>query len=162
MAVPPASKRCIEKTSKGNRCRNPRYDTWNVCELHLPFKDGLKVGRIMLRNRIDLETAEGIHQLLAHTARRLAAGRIPERRATALAYLAQMMMTTLPRVHQERESYRDVGLRVSKTWEHIKDCALLEAVTDETLDFDSIMRVAEEKEGEEEEEEIEEEEKGAA
>ena len=56
-----------------------------------------------------LDSARAINQLLERIMRAVAQGRLPERRGTALAYLCQLSLQSLP--HVERQSLREAALQ---------------------------------------------------
>jgi hypothetical protein len=127
MTVPIAKNRCTYITEKGHRCRRPRLEGQDFCLIHTDSlaSEEQEAAQKLLASRLDLDTVEGIHLLLARTVRSLARGRIPTRRATALGYLAQVLLASLERLRSER---REGGLDYH--WDAIKQRALVDAFLD--------------------------------
>jgi hypothetical protein len=95
-------KRCVYKSPTGRRCRNRVALGWNMCDAHCDFYRARDAAQEIVSNRDRLDTAEGIHSMMARTTRALAAGTIGSRQATSLYYGGQMMLASLARLRQER------------------------------------------------------------
>jgi hypothetical protein len=131
MTVPAEDERCIYLTSKGNRCRNSRWSDQELCWFHHNWLDESKpekATKIQIA-RMDLDNPEGIHRLLSETMERLVAGQIPARRATAIGFFGQVLLTSLDRL----ENYR--GRRNFDTeWNKAKEKALTDLMLDAGID----------------------------
>jgi hypothetical protein len=104
-SVTPSSpaNRCAYLRSDGRRCRNRTQPGQQHCWFHQGSNYLIHGARTLVAYSGNLDTAEGIHNLLARTARALARGRIHPRRATAMAFLAQTMLKSLAFLRDERE-----------------------------------------------------------
>lgn len=138
MTVPADEERCIYQTTKGNRCRNSRWRDQELCWFHhnwLQESTPEKATKIRIA-RMDLDTPEGIHRLLSEAMERLVAGQIPPRRATAIGFFGQVLLTSLDRL----ENYRS-RRQLDTEWNKAKEKALTDLMLDAGID------VVEEEEG---------------
>jgi hypothetical protein len=128
MSVPADNERCIYLTSKGNRCRNKRWSDQELCFLHHDWLEGStpeKATQIHIA-RLDLDNSEGLHRVLSDTMERLVAGQISPRRATAIGFFGQVMLTSLERLENYR-SRRSLGSEWSKAKEKAFTDLMLDA-----------------------------------
>ncbi len=95
--------RCRYRSPTGRRCRNLSSVGWNVCDKHGDFHRAGAAAEEIVSNRDRLDTAEGIHAVMARVIRAQAAGKILARDATAMIYSCQAKIYTLPRLAAERE-----------------------------------------------------------
>lgn len=95
--------RCAYRSPTGRRCRNNATSGWNMCRAHCDFRDAAAAADEIVSNRDRLDTAEGIHAMMARVTRALVARKILARDATAILYAGQTMLYALPRVLAERE-----------------------------------------------------------
>jgi len=79
--------------------------------------------------RVDLDTPEGVHKLLSETMERLVAGQIPVRRATAIGFFGQVLLTSLSRLEEYRSRR---GL--DPEWNKAKEKALTDLMLDNGID----------------------------
>ena len=120
--------RCTYTTRQGNRCRNRRLRDSTVCFFHnTRVPRALALGEI-LKNRDLLDTAEGIHHVLASTLRALAEGQIPIGRATAITYIAQTMLANLRRLQDDRRT-----IYIKEEDQARQDTATIDATIDDML-----------------------------
>ena len=94
--------RCAYRSPTGRRCRNKATMSWNMCHAHCDFSSTYARAAEIVSNRDRLDTAEGVHRMLARVARALAAGQIRSRDAATLIYAGQTMLQSLNHVHEER------------------------------------------------------------
>ena len=129
MTLPSDEHRCNFVTSKGNRCRLPLLGDAPNCAVHREDVPKCLAGVRQIANREMLDTAEGIHLVLANTLRALAKGRIPERRASVIGYLAQVMLASLDHLNEERRF-----ILVKEEAEAIRDRMTCESMLDRALE----------------------------
>ncbi len=104
MTPPNDDQRCIYISPRGFRCRNNRNDpSTSVCHHHMRHTSAYAAAREIVSNKDRLDTAEGIHALLARTTLALVFGKVQPRRATALAYMCQTMLAGVGRLQEERQ-----------------------------------------------------------
>jgi hypothetical protein len=95
--------RCSYRSPSGRRCRNESSIGWDVCDKHGDFRRAYDAAEEIISNRDRLDTAEGIHLMMARAARAMAAGQISPRRAGMFFYGGRAMQYSLRRVLAERE-----------------------------------------------------------
>ncbi len=101
--------RCRYRSSSGRRCRaaiqNRRLD---FCPKHAASLPTAQPGANFLQRLTtdcdEFTTAMGIHNSLSELYKLLAADLISARRAAVLAYIANLMLRTIPVVHSEIDS----------------------------------------------------------
>ncbi|HEY6943999.1 MAG TPA: hypothetical protein VI431_02580 [Candidatus Acidoferrum sp.] len=103
----PDSNRCVFETSDGRRCRLPRSATHaSLCVFHSREEQQLLESR-KLGSEIaapitrDFLTATDINHVLGKLFTAVAQNRMPVRSAHTLAYIAQLMLFSLPSVKNE-------------------------------------------------------------
>jgi hypothetical protein len=74
-----------------------------MCASHLNHRSAYAAAKEIATNRDRLDTAEGVHTMLARVTRALAAGKIRPRDATALIYAGQTLLQSLNRIREERQ-----------------------------------------------------------
>ncbi len=131
MTVPADDERCIYLTTKGNRCRNPRWSDKELCVFHQQWLENSSTREAMRIQiaRMDLDTPEGIHKVLSETMERLVAGQIAARRATAIGFFGQVLLTSLDRL----EEYRS-RRQLNPEWNKAKEKALTDLMLDAGID----------------------------
>ena len=95
--------RCAYRSYSGRRCRNQAHYAFNMCPKHCDFKKAQEAADEIVSNRDRLDTAEGIHSMMARVIRALAAGKIRSREAGMLIYGGQSMLQSLTHLKEERE-----------------------------------------------------------
>ena len=131
MTVPADDERCIYLTTKGNRCRNTRWNDQELCCFHhdwLEESSPDRATRIHIA-RMDLDNPEGLQKLLTETMERLVTGQIPPRRATAIGYFGQVLLASLDRL----EAYRNHH-NLDPQWNKAKEKALTDLMLDTSID----------------------------
>lgn len=94
-----AAERCQYHTSTGRQCACIIQDPQSkFCPRHSesPSIDTRNFANLLAESAEDFQTSEGINHSLAHLFRLLAGGHISTRRATGLAYIASLLLRTLP------------------------------------------------------------------
>ena len=103
----PQDNRCQHKTASGRRCRLLRIDgDPSLCHHHRrqhldPATDPESVAADLLGSIEDFKTATAVNQALGRLFALVAGNRIAPRNAAVLAYIAQLLLTTLPGVEHE-------------------------------------------------------------
>jgi hypothetical protein len=95
--------RCAYRSPTGRRCRNTVSSGWNMCSAHCDFGKTYAAAAEIVSNRDRLDTAEGIHSMMARVICALAAGKIRPREASILLYGGQTMLLSLPHLRDERK-----------------------------------------------------------
>jgi hypothetical protein len=95
--------RCAYRSPSGRRCRNDAHYAWNMCHKHCDFAKAQAAADEIVSNKDRLDTAEGIHSMMARVLRALAAGKIRTRDASTLLYGGQTMLFSLTHLHEERK-----------------------------------------------------------
>lgn len=95
--------RCTFVREDGHRCRRGRIMGKERCYQHQYNAQTFENSLSFLKNRLYLDSAEGIHFLLARVTTALANGKLEPRRASAIGYLAQVMISSLNKMKDERE-----------------------------------------------------------
>jgi len=104
MTPPNDDERCIYTSPRGFRCRNKRNDSsTSVCYHHMRHTMAYAAAREIVSNKDRLDTAEGVHALLARTTLALADGKVQPRRATALTYMCQALLASVGQLRNERD-----------------------------------------------------------
>lgn len=99
--------RCRFRTTAGRRCRSAIHDyRMGLCQKHadLPPTVAPPPANFLQRLTTDCDeftTAMGIHNSLHELYKLLAADLITARRAAVLAYIANLLLRTIPIVHSE-------------------------------------------------------------
>jgi hypothetical protein len=94
-----AVERCQYHTPTGRQCACLIQDPQSkFCPRHSesPSTDTHNFADLLAESAEDFQTPEGINHSLAHLFRLLAGGQISTRRATGLAYIASLVLRTLP------------------------------------------------------------------
>lgn len=106
------SNQCQHLSTRGYHCHMLRVADESFCPYHLRQTqaalqpDPETLGAELLAGTGNLNTAERVNALLANVAKQLARQRIDRRDALALGYLAQVLLNTVPGVHQEAQAMR--------------------------------------------------------
>jgi hypothetical protein len=95
--------RCAYRSPSGRRCRDKASIGWNMCIKHCDYHRARDAAAEIVSNRDRLDTAEGVHAMMARAARALAAGEISPRRAAMFFYGGRAMHHSLRRLREERE-----------------------------------------------------------
>ncbi len=95
--------RCAYRSPTGRRCQNEADDAWNMCSKHCDFSSARAAADEIVSNKDRLDTAEGIHSMMARVLRALAAGKIRPREAGILLYGGQTMLFSLTHLREERK-----------------------------------------------------------
>ena len=95
--------RCTYRSPSGRRCRSQASIGWPVCLRHGDHNLAYPAAAEIVSNRDRLDTAEGIHAVMARIIRAQASGKILSRDATAMIYSCQAKLYALPRLAAERE-----------------------------------------------------------
>ena len=103
MTPPKDDERCIYTSPSGFRCRNKHCGNSALCYQHRRDTPTYAAAHEIVSNQDRLDTAEGIHALLARTTLALVHGKVQPRRATAVAYMCQGMLATVRRLQEERQ-----------------------------------------------------------
>ncbi|MBI3485200.1 MAG: hypothetical protein HY012_08630 [Acidobacteria bacterium] len=138
--------RCAYRSPTGRRCRNTVSVGWNMCSAHCDFGDARAATEIV-SNRDRLDTAEGIHSMMARVIRALAAGKIRSREAGMLIYGGQSMLQSLTNLKEERKK-----LFIAKDEDAWREKALADSYHDALNCEDSPGEREEEEEPEENQE----------
>src|ERR1700688_3875446 len=96
-----AAERCQYHTPTGRQCACLIQDPQSkFCPRHSesPSTDTYNFADLLTEHAEDFQTPEGINHSLAHLFRLLAGGHISPRRATGLAYIASLLLRTLPAI----------------------------------------------------------------
>ncbi|HWZ98743.1 MAG TPA: hypothetical protein VN025_13385 [Candidatus Dormibacteraeota bacterium] len=97
---------CTHRTPSGRFCRLPVAEPrTSLCFRHAFDRkrqtDAADIASALTGDCDDFQTAAGIHHSLSELYRLLAEDRISPRRAAVLAYISNLLLRTLPAVHQE-------------------------------------------------------------
>ena len=110
-ASPVSANRCLYRAPAGRRCRAEVHDLkLGLCPKHgasrLPVapKPSADFLQVLTTDCNDFTTAMGIHNSLYELYKLLAADLITARRAAVLAYIANLVLRTIPIVHSEIDS----------------------------------------------------------
>ncbi len=108
--------RCCHRTANG-RCRMPAVDSaTNLCFDHarkaLQARQDSDFARYLTRESSGFQTAQGINHSLADLYTLLAHGHISPRRASVLAYVASLLLRSLPAIDKDTspEASRPINL----------------------------------------------------
>jgi hypothetical protein len=112
--------RCRYRTPAGRSCRQLAHDaSLGLCPKHAGPQFAVRpVGdfrKVLTTHCDEFATAIGIHNSLSELYKLLAADLITSRRAAVLAYIANLLLRTIPVVHAELDSdsgKRPVGVEV--------------------------------------------------
>src|ERR1700722_3119279 len=99
-----AAERCQYHTPTGRQCACLIQDPHSkFCPRHSesPSTDTQNFADLLAESAEDFQTPEGINHSLAHLFRLLAGGHISTRRATGLAYIASLLLRTLPAINKQ-------------------------------------------------------------
>ena len=105
-AGPPEERRCTHAFADGRRCRNRRWRGKEQCYHHDPAAAELRehaaeLGQETRHGGLRVATATELHELLARTMEKVAAGKLPVGRAYAVGYLSQLLLKNLEAVEEE-------------------------------------------------------------
>jgi len=95
--------RCVYRSPSGRRCRENATIGWNRCQKHWDHYYVRAAADEIVSNRDRLDTAEGIHSVMARIIRGQAAGKIRSKDAASMMYSCQTMLSSLPRLAEERK-----------------------------------------------------------
>jgi hypothetical protein len=100
----PTPERCQHRTPKGRQCASRVLDpesSW--CPRHSASQstNSQNFSAELTENACDFQDPQGINHSLAALYKLLASGRISPRRATGLAYIASMLLRTLPGIREQ-------------------------------------------------------------
>jgi len=102
-------KQCLYYISSGKQCRAPRKKGTPFCLYHDPdfHKARVEAQAVAERAgaRVRPDSAEGVQNLLIHTAEAVVRGEISPAVASSIGYLAQVMVGNLRTLAQERSSF---------------------------------------------------------
>ena len=106
---PASANRCLYRAPAGRRCRAEALDLkLGLCPKHASPRPTLKPSADFLQQLTvdcnEFTTAMGIHNSLYELYKLLAADLITFRRAAVLAYIANLLLRTIPIVHSEIDS----------------------------------------------------------
>src|ERR1700694_1103101 len=91
-----AAERCQYHTPTGRQCACLIEDPQSKLCPESPSTDTQNFADLLAESAEDFQTAGGINHSLAHIFRLLAGGQISTPRATGLAYIASLLLRTLP------------------------------------------------------------------
>ena len=108
-ASPASANRCLYRAPAGRRCRSEAHDLkLGLCPKHassLPVtKPSADFLQRLTHETDEFTTAMGIHNSISELYKLLAADLISARRAAVLAYIANLLLRTIPIVHSEIDS----------------------------------------------------------
>jgi hypothetical protein len=110
-------RRCIFFFADGRRCSMERLsDTEQLCRYHFEQKHtdekAVRSGRKLVGSKPGaLETAIGINHTLENILRAVAERRIPAKDAATIAYICQLLLTSIPLMQKEIALYARSGAR---------------------------------------------------
>jgi len=96
-----AAERCQYHTPTGRQCACLIEDPQSKLCPESPSTDTQNFADLLAESAEDFQTAGGINHSLAHLFRLLAGGQISTRRATGLAYIASLLLRTLPAINNQ-------------------------------------------------------------
>src|ERR1700692_3015182 len=100
----PTHERCQYRTPKGRQCASRILDhESNFCPRHSASqpRDSRNLSAVLPENASNFHDPQGIHHSLAALYKLLASGQISPRRATGLAYIASLLLRTLPGIREQ-------------------------------------------------------------
>jgi hypothetical protein len=106
-----AAERCQYHTPTGRQCACLIQDPQSkFCPRHSesPSTDTQNFADLLAESAEDFQTPEGINHSLAHLFRLLAGGQISTRRATGLAYVASLLLRTLPAINGSESTQYEI------------------------------------------------------
>ena len=109
--------RCEFVNVRGHRCRMlvdqhhnaaPNVENLSFCAFHSQRTKAAPIDPEILADELlagikEFDSAKNVNLFLGNLAKQLARKRIPTRRAVALAYISQLLLSSLPAVTQEAE-----------------------------------------------------------
>jgi len=106
-----STNQCQHLSPRGQHCRMLRVDAESLCPYHLrqtraAQSDPEILAAELLDSTGNLNTADRVNALLANVTKALARQRIDRRDALAIGYLAQLLLNTVPGLHQEHQALR--------------------------------------------------------
>jgi len=101
-------KRCRYNVANGRRCRMISVDELGFCARHRAYDEELVAMELYLSPE-EFRTAIGLNRFVTKLAQLTIGNRIPVRTASALSYMAQLMIQTLDRAKSEIESIHGSG-----------------------------------------------------
>jgi hypothetical protein len=99
-----AAERCHYRTPTGRQCASRILDPESShCPRHSASQppDSRNFSALLTENASDFQDPQGINHSLAALYKLLASGRISTRRATGLAYIASLLLRTLPGIREQ-------------------------------------------------------------
>jgi hypothetical protein len=99
-----AAERCQYRTPTGRQCASRILDPESsYCPRHSASQppDSRNFSALLTENACDFQDPQGINHSLAALYKLLASGRISTRRATGLAYIASLLLRTLPGIREQ-------------------------------------------------------------
>ena len=118
LPIPPDASRCTFTTRHGHRCRSQRLagEGQTLCYTHFSDADSKHYGPQLssvtteiIRPRERLDSPRAVNRVLTRILRLLAQGRIASRDASALGYIGQLIVSTLPYLQREAASKASNG-----------------------------------------------------
>jgi len=105
-ALPASSSQCLYRSPSGRHCRQLAENAGvGLCSKHaaphFSFRPNANFLRRLTVDSDDFTTALGIHNSVSELYKLLAADVISSRRAAVLAYIANLLLRTIPIVHSE-------------------------------------------------------------
>jgi hypothetical protein len=109
----PTHERCQHRTPKGRQCLSRILDpesSW--CPRHSASQppDSKNFSAELTEDACDFQDPQGINHSLAALYKLLASGRISPRRATGLAYIASMLLRTLPAINGNESTHFEIDV----------------------------------------------------
>src|ERR1700681_4751944 len=104
-----AHERCQHRTPTGRQCASHILDPESsYCPVHTAYQpfasqpsESQDFAALLTENACDFQDPQGINHSLAALYKLLASGRISPRRATGLAYIASLLLRTLPGIREQ-------------------------------------------------------------
>jgi hypothetical protein len=109
----PTHERCQHRTPKGRQCASRILDPESTyCPRHSASQppDSKNFSAELIENACDFQDPQGINHSLAALYKLLASGRISSRRATGLAYIASMLLRTLPAINGNESTHFEIDV----------------------------------------------------
>ena len=109
----PTHERCQHRTPKGRQCASRILDpesSW--CPRHSASQppDSKNFSAELTEDACDFQDPQGINHSLAALYKLLASGRISPRRATGLAYIASLLLRTLPAINGNESTHFEIDV----------------------------------------------------
>ena len=97
--------RCRYISPLGRRCRAGALIGWQFCPLHGDRNPDNPSAAPIVPDGDRLDSAESIHAVMARILRGQATGKFHSKDATAMMYSCQTLLSSLPRLAEERERF---------------------------------------------------------